>query len=64
MIAKKLSKEFMTKFTDKYKATCCRVLSRGFEMGSPERKQHCSNMVYDSCEILENLLIENEIVKN
>ncbi len=63
MIAKKLSKEFMTKFTDKYKATCCRVLSRGFEMGSPERKQHCCNFV-EFCSNLLYEVIEKEVVKN
>ena len=63
-LARKLAKEFYEKFTEKYKVTCCKVLSAKFDFASPERKQHCSNMVYDSCEILENLLIENEIVKN
>lgn len=26
---------------DLYKSTCCRVLVRGMEFGSPERKEHC-----------------------
>ena len=62
-IARSLSKEFITKFTEAHKATCCRVLSRGFEAGSPERKQHCCNFV-EFCSNLLNEVIKKEMVKN
>ena len=44
-IARNLSKEFMEKFKETHKCTCCKILSRDFEMHTPERKQHCSNFV-------------------
>ena len=63
VVARQLAKEFMTKFKDVHKATCCRVLSKGFEMGSPERKQHCCNFVEFCSNLLESI-IEQETVKN
>ena len=48
-LARKKAKELIQKFTDTHKATCCRVLTRGLDMGSPERKAHCANMV-EFCE--------------
>ena len=45
------AKEFIKRFTDEHKATCCRVLTRGLDMASLERKSHCTNMV-DFCEKL------------
>ncbi len=54
--AKTLAKEFLTRFKNNYGATCCRVLSAKYDFASPERKQHCSNMVSGACEILEDLL--------
>lgn len=49
--ARAKAKEFITKFVEKHGATCCRKLTRGLDMSSPERKAHCSNMV-DECEKL------------
>lgn len=51
-----IAKEFMEKFKSKYPATCCRVLSAKYEFSSPERKQHCSKMVKDCCNILEDMI--------
>lgn len=59
MQARALAKQFNEKFAEKYKVNCCKVLSAGFEFHSAERKQHCSSMVGDSCDILENILKEN-----
>ncbi len=59
MQARALAKQFNEKFAEKYKVNCCKVLSSGFEFHSPERKQHCTSMVGDSCEILESILKEN-----
>ena len=61
--ARELSKEFMTKFKDAHKVTCCRALSKGFEMHSPERKQNCCNFV-EFCSNTLSEIIENELVKH
>jgi C_GCAxxG_C_C family probable redox protein len=63
IIARQLSKEFISKFKEKYNATCCRVLSGKFEMGSPERKQNCCNFVQFCSKLLDDVL-EKEMVKN
>ena len=60
MIARMKAKELIQRFMEKHKATCCRVLTRGMEMGSPERKAHCTNMVND-CENLVKELLKSEI---
>lgn len=52
------AKEFIDEFKKKRKATCCKVLSAGFEFSSPERKQNCTNLVEECFEILENLIGE------
>lgn len=60
MQARALAKEFNERFSKKYKVNCCKVLSAGFsDFHSPERKQHCTSMVNDSCEILDSLLSEH-----
>ena len=64
-IAKQLAKEFIEKFKDAHKATCCRVLTRGLEFSSPERKNHCTNLVEFSSKLLEDILKNaSETVKN
>ena len=60
-LARKLAKEFFEKFAEKYKVACCKVLSAKYDFASQERKNHCSSMVYDSCEILENILANNKV---
>ena len=52
--ARALAKEFIEEFKKTHKATCCRVLSAGFDFHSPERKSHCTNMVYDCAKFYEN----------
>ena len=54
-IARKKAQELMQRFMEKHKATCCRVLTRGLEMGSPERKAHCTNMVEHCQKLVEEL---------
>ena len=51
ILARVKAKEIVKRFTETHKATCCRVLTRGLEMASPERKAHGCNMV----EFCENL---------
>ena len=55
-IARQKAKEFIQKFRETHKATCCRVLTAGMDMASPERKAHCANMVNDCSKILEELI--------
>ena len=54
-IARAKAKELVQKFMETHKATCCRVLTRGMEMGSPERKAHCINMVEDCQNFVEEI---------
>ena len=56
--AKMLAKTAVEKFKEKNKYTCCKALTAGFEMHSPERKQHCCKMVSDCVEILEEIFAE------
>jgi len=58
-IARAKAKELVQKFTEKHKATCCRVLTRGMEFSGPNRKAHCTNMV-DDCENLVKDLLKSE----
>ena len=44
------------KFKEKYPATCCRVLSRGFEFQSQERKQNCMQIVSFCSELLKEAI--------
>ena len=53
--AKALAQEAVAKFKERNKFTCCKALKAGFEMHSPERKQHCAKMVSDGAEILEEI---------
>ena len=62
VIARAKAKELMQRFMEVHKATCCRVLTRGMEMGSPERKAHCTNMV-EYCQKLVEELIQIEVIK-
>lgn len=56
------AKELIQKFTEKHKATCCRVLTRGMDMASPERKAHCANMV-EECENLVKEVLGVNVAK-
>jgi hypothetical protein len=59
-LARVKAKELVTKFMEAHGATCCRVLTRGLEMGSPDRKAHCTNMV-ESCQKLVEELAQVEV---
>lgn len=54
--ARTKAKEFIDEFKKNHKATCCRVLTSGMVMQSPERKAHCSNMVNNCSRILEQII--------
>ena len=46
----------MDEFKKNHNATCCRVLTAGMDMASPERKAHCANMVDECSKILEEII--------
>ncbi len=54
--ARELGALSIKKFKEKNKVTCCKLLTIGFVCPSPERKQHCSKIVNDCVEIMEELL--------
>ena len=54
--ARAMAKQFISEFMKTHKATCCRVLTRGMNMASPERKIHCTNMVDDCSRILNKMI--------
>lgn len=54
--ARVAARKFIKEFLKNHPATCCRVLTRGLDMASPERKIHCSKMVNDCSKILEEFV--------
>lgn len=54
--ARAKAKEFIEEFKKSRKATCCRVLSAGFDFNSPERKQNCTSLVGECSELLERMV--------
>lgn len=58
-LARVKARELIAKFMETHKATCCRILTKGLETGSPERKVHCTSMV-DFCENLVKTLCNDE----
>ncbi len=59
--ARALAKEFIDEFKAKNKATCCKVLSGKYEFGSPERKENCTRIVGECCEILDSIISVTEV---
>ena len=57
-----LTKEFHDKFKEKFGATCCRVLIKDYpDKSSPERKNHCIEMVkFTVTTVAEILIREHE----
>jgi len=56
--ARIIAKEFIDRFKEQHKATCCKVLTRGMDMASPERKNHCKNLVIFASNLLKELTQE------
>ena len=54
--ARALAKKFVEEFKKNHKVTCCKVLTSGMDMASPERKAHCANMVEDCSRILYEII--------
>jgi len=51
-----LTQELHDRFKQKYKATCCRVLTKPVEWGAPEHHQFCEQFVGGAVEILVDIL--------
>lgn len=56
IVARKLAKKSVEMFKEKNKFTCCKALTSGYDMTSPERKQHCVTMVQTCADIIEKLI--------
>lgn len=52
-----LTEEFHNEFKKAFGATCCRVLIRGMDKQSPERKEHCKKMVLFTVEKIAEIII-------
>ena len=52
-----LTHELHDAFKSANGGTCCRVLTRGMEKNSPERKANCASIVYNTIEMTAKLLM-------
>ncbi len=52
-----LTHELHDAFKSANGGTCCRVLTRGLEKNSPERKANCANIVYNTIEMTAKILM-------
>ena len=53
-IAREKARELVAGFKDKYKYTCCKVLSKGLE--GAEKKVHCTEMVKHCSDFIESMV--------
>jgi C_GCAxxG_C_C family probable redox protein len=53
---REIAAEFIQKFKEQRKATCCKVLSAPYANNPAERKQNCINIVEESAQILEDIV--------
>lgn len=60
-LCRQKAKALVEEFRTRHKFTCCKALTAGFDMGTKDRKLHCSSMVESACDILENLLKEQKL---
>lgn len=51
-----LTKELQTKFTEKRKVCCCKVLTRGMDLGTKEHINHCIEITGELTEITAKIL--------
>lgn len=58
-----LTNELHDRFKEAHGATCCRILCRGLEKNSPERKANCTEMVKQTV-VMTTELILREIEKD
>ncbi len=56
-----LTQELHDRFREKYKSTCCRVLTKPVEWGALEHHQYCEQFVGGAVEILVDIFEKNEV---
>jgi len=54
-----LTQELHDRFKKRFKATCCRVLTKPVKWGAPEHHQYCEQFVSGAVEILVDILEKN-----
>jgi C_GCAxxG_C_C family probable redox protein len=54
-----LTQELHNNFKQKYKATCCRILTKSVIWGEPEHHQQCERFVSGAVEMLVDILERN-----
>lgn len=54
--ARKKAAELVEEFSKQNKGTCCRMLTKGLDFNSAERKANCAKLVKSAGEILEKLV--------
>lgn len=59
----RLSKEFHEAFKKEFKSTCCRVITKGLEENSEERKKSCKDVVAFSVKTVSDIIMR-ELNKN
>jgi len=52
-----LTEELHNRFKDHFGAVCCRILTKGYEKQSPERKAHCIEMVKFTVDAVADILL-------
>jgi len=55
-----LTKELHDYFKENCNGTCCRILTKGMENNSPERKQHCISIVKLTVKKLAEIILREE----
>lgn len=55
-----LTKELHDYFKENCNGTCCRILTKGMEKNSPERKQHCIGIVKLTVKKLAEMILREE----
>ena len=53
---KAIAGEFIQKFKEQRKATCCKVLTAPYKNNLSQRRQNCTDIVQESAQILENIV--------
>ena len=53
---REVAADFVKKFKEKRKVTCCAALSAPYKDNLVERRKNCASLVEDSAEILESLV--------
>ena len=59
-MAKQYAAEIVSEFKARNKYTCCKALTAGLDMASPERKLHCCKIVADAADIIEDICIRQK----